>query len=300
MTRELGSRLTAEDLSHVALQVGAQFDIPEVLQGRARCVSYHDGSLAEAIRSPYWAGELNAREVDRALAYERKVYHGVDRIFTMSEYLRRSFIENFEVPAEKVYNVGGAINLEAIPGPAFGKSYDGSEILFIGVQFERKGGPQLLEAFRAVRSQIPRAILHIVGPRGLTIPPGREAGVEFHGYLSKSDPVDRARLEALFQRCSLFVMPSLYEPFGVAPLEAMAHQIPCVVTGRWALPEIVRPGVTGELVEAGRVDELQSKICTLLSDPDALRRMGEAGRNRVLEAYTWEHVVRRIGQALPG
>jgi glycosyltransferase involved in cell wall biosynthesis len=118
--------------------------------------------------------------------------------------------------------------------------------------------------------------------------------VVFHGFLSKSSPADRERLADLFRRCCLFVMPSLYEPFGIAPLEAMAHQLPAVVTGRWALQEMVTPGQTGALVECGSAEDLEAKLASLLSDPAALERMGTAGRQMVLDRYTWDKVVQSV------
>ena len=59
-------------------------------------------------------------------------------------------------------------------------------------------------------------------PRTLSIPLELAGGVRYHGFLSKSDPKDVEKLRELFRTCSLFVLPSLYEPFGIAPLEANA------------------------------------------------------------------------------
>jgi alpha-maltose-1-phosphate synthase len=294
LTAEVRRRLRPDDLGHDFLQLGAMYDVPRLLDGRARCFSYHDGNLAEKLRSPNAPVGLGARRIDRALAYERRVYHGIDKILTMSEYLRRSFIRDFDVPEDRVVAVGAGINLDEVPGELAEKRYDGREVLFIGVDFARKGGWELLKAFQRVRGRYPDARLHIVGPRELAIPPDLEGGVSFHGFLNKSNPADRARLDELFGRCCLFVMPSLYEPFGIAPLEAMVHQLPCLVTNRWALAETVTPGETGDLVECGDVDDLAAKLGALLADPDALRQMGDAGRRMVLERYTWDRVARRV------
>lgn len=295
LTAEVSKALCSDDFSGKSfLQIGAMFNVPGLLRGRAPCCSYHDGNLAQTLRSPYAPKDLDTRFTDLALSYERRVYHGMSKVLAMSDYLRRSFIDDFGVPEERVAVVGAGINLESIPEALPHKRYDTREILFIGVDFARKGGWELLKAFHAVRQSMPNAILHIVGPTDLTIPPGLEGGVTVHGYLGKTKPEERERLERLFERSCLFVMPSLYEPFGIAPLEAMSHQLPCLVTDGWALREIVVPGVSGDLVECGSVDDLATKLRSLLNQPDALRRMGEAGRLRVLENYTWDHVIDRI------
>ena len=100
----------------------------------------------------------------------------------------------------------------------------------------------MLRAFKNVRDRLPDAQLHIVGPNGLQIPPELTVGVQYHGFLRKWDAHDVATLDRLFRESSLFVMPSRYEPFGIAPLEAMIHQLPCVVTNDWGLKETVLRG----------------------------------------------------------
>jgi glycosyltransferase involved in cell wall biosynthesis len=294
LTALVRRRLEPADFAHDFLQLGAMFNGPSLVRGGGRCFSYNDGNLAELLRSPHAPRGLSARKIDRALAYERRIAHGLRKVFTMSEYLRQSFLSDFGVPAERVVNVGCGINLDPIPEPVPGKRYDNRELLFIGVDFARKGGWELLRAFRGVAGRFPDARLHLVGPRELEIPPGLRAGVIFYGFLSKSDPAGQARLTDLFHRCCLFVMPSLYEPFGIAPLEAMAHQMAAVVTDRWALKEMVTPGTNGELVECGSADDLQARLTNLLADPAGLQRMGEAGRRMVLEHYTWDRVVQRV------
>jgi starch synthase len=293
LTQEVSRRLRPEDFDQDLLQIGAMYDIPRVAAGRTRCFSYHDGNMAYSSRSPYAVKGIRPEALKRGLAFERQVYHGLTMIFTMSEHLRMSFIQDFDVPPERVKTIGAGMNLEQLPECVAAKDYSRREVLFIGVDFGRKGGWSLLEAFKNVRQRVPDATLHIVGPRTLKIPPELASGVQYHGFLKKTDPDHAARLKGLFRDSCLFVMPSLYEPFGIAPLEAMIHQLPCIVTNSWGLKETVLDGQTGGLVECGSVDDLTAKLTEFLRDPDRLRTMGDKGRARALE-FTWDKVVARL------
>lgn len=276
--------------SSTCLQIGAMFSLPEAFPDR-KCISYSDGNLAEVIASGFGMQGVSARRIEQALRYEESVSQQMTAVLTFSEYLRKSFISNYHIAPERVHNVGGAVNLSEIPPASSDKVYNVPRVLFIGTEFDRKGGRQLLEAFRSVRQAIPSAELHIVGPSQINDLP---AGAICHGHLSKADPVQKQRLDALFRDATLFVLPSLYEPFGIAPLEAMLYQLPCVVTDAWALREFVIPGSTGALVAKGSAENLAAKLIQLLSAPEHLASMGQQGRELVLRQYTWPAVANRI------
>jgi alpha-maltose-1-phosphate synthase len=278
----------------VLFQIGSMYSLPDVFPNH-QCISYHDGNLPELIKSGFGMEGISAKRIDQALRYEEETSQKMTAIFTFSEYLRQSFIHDYHVAPERVFNVGGAINLTTIPPVVPDKSYATPSILFIGTEFTRKGGPQLLEAFKIVRQSIPTAELHIVGPHHLdNLPPG----VIFHGHLSKADPAQAAKLESLFREATLFALPSLYEPFGIAPLEAMLYQLPALVTDDWALRESVTPNVNGDLAQKGNVEDIAAKLLQLLSHPDRLAEMGHRAREIVLAKYTWPTVVVRMSTVI--
>jgi starch synthase len=146
------------------LQLGHMFSLPDAFPGK-KCISYHDGNLSERLKSGFGLAGISRKRIDQALRYEEEVAGQMTAIFTFSEYLRQSFITDYHVPAERVFNVGGGINLSHFPDVDPAKTYTAPRILFIGADFRRKGGPQLLEAFRIVRDAIPAAELHIAGSR---------------------------------------------------------------------------------------------------------------------------------------
>ncbi|WP_260703148.1 glycosyltransferase family 4 protein [Edaphobacter flagellatus] len=289
---EAAARIPVE--SPVLMQIGHMFSLPKAFPTH-KCISYHDGNLAEMISSGFGIDGVSNMRIEQALEYEHEAARSMTAVFTFSEYLRQSFIHAYGVPENRVFNVGGGINLDDPPAPDPAKTYTAPRILFIGTEFLRKGGQQLLEAFRIVREQIPAAELHIAGPTHVDNLP---AGATLHGHLSKSDPTQKQKLEQLFRSASIFTLPSLYEPFGIAPLEAMLYQLPCVLTNDWALKEFVTPGVNGELVAKDSIEDLAEKITMLLSQPDRLATMGRNARETVLNRYTWPAVAGRMAEII--
>jgi starch synthase len=301
LTKQIRKSLTEQDLHHDILQLGSYYDAVQAVDGRSRCFSYHDANFAMSLKSPSKATlGLGAGRVDKIIAYERRVNAGMTRVFTFSQYLRNSFIVDYGLNPASVVTIGTGINLERIPGYLPNKRYDSQELLFVGIEFERKGGWQLLEAFAGVRARFPSAILHIVGPRTLDVPSRWRHGVQYHGFLSKKIPSEFQKLNELTQRSCLFVLPSLYDPMANAPLEAMLQQLPAVLTNDWGFPEMVTPGKNGELVECLSVMDLEAKLTSLLGDPERLRAMGECARSQVIEKFGWDKVVQRLESAIAG
>lgn len=290
--------LRADDRGYPLLQIGAIYNLKPLLDTGRQVFSYHDGNLAQAVRSPDFTHGVSASRVQRALDYEARVYRNIDVIFTMSQYLRDSFVNDFGIEERKVRTIGAGINLDSVPPVKEDKRYDTKKLLFVGADFERKGGTDLLRAFKKARTVHPTAELFIVGPRDLVVPSELSPGVVYLGFLSKRDPAEARKFESILNDASLFVMPSHYEPFGIAPLEAMAYQIPAILTDAWAFPEMVTPGVTGELVKNGDPDDLAEKIVELLKNPDRLQLMGRAARDLVMRKFTWNAVVTKLRDEL--
>jgi glycosyltransferase involved in cell wall biosynthesis len=297
LTQQIAGQLREEDFASDFMQIGAMYDVPSIVLGRSRCFAYADGNFATAMKSPYFPRGIPRRKIDRILAYEQQVYSNLDMIFTMSEFLRRSFIDDFAVPPERVVHIGAGCNFASLPQPDDAKPYDTAALLFVGADFERKGGHDLLRAFSVVRKAVPRATLHIVGPpqpADNSVHPG----VVWHGFLRKENAADATALDRLFRQASIFVLPSIHEPFGIAPMEAMSYCVACVATNICALPETVKSGVTGELVERGQWESLAAVLIDLLADPARLKTYGTAGREFVERRGTWPSVVDRLIAAI--
>lgn len=124
----------------------------------------------------------------------------------------------------------------------------------------------------------------------------------------------RAAIE-LYSHAALFCCPSVYEPFGIINLEAMACETPVVATAIGGIPDVVVPGKTGVLIDVDAVSssdalpadpervtaDLAAAMSGLLAEPERCAAMGRAGRRRVLASFTWKQVasdIHEIYQAL--
>jgi len=272
------------------IQVGAwyNFSTYDFMKDKILC-SYHDGNLAAQIKRTDSRYHLKTGYVRRAFEFEKSVYHGMDLIFPMSEWLRKLFIEDFECDPEKVVSVGAGINLEYVP-EIMDKDYSRPNILFIGIDFERKGGKTLLDAFKAVKKEIPEAKLTIIGPELSGLPDG----VISFGRIKKTTPDGERRLHDAYLDASLFVMPSHYEPFGIVFAEAMAHKLPCIGTDTCAMPEIIDEGKTGFIVPVDDSRSLAARIIELLKDKKLCEQFGVAGYDKYCAQYTWDRVTHKI------
>lgn len=264
-------------------QDGAMFMMPTA-DCASPIVTYHDSNVILASKGGAFSqgGHYVGNALNRAVARETRVYESASLIFTMSDWLRESLIQDFGISPNKIITVYAGTNL---PVHEFEKKYDGKTILFVGGNFERKGGYVLLEAFRRVKREVKDARLVIVGS-DVNL---REDGVDVRGRVS-----DKAELANYFRLASVFVLPSFYEPFGLVFAEAFAHKTPCIGTNICAMPEIIVDGRGGWIVPVNDASTLADRIVLVLQDKTIARRMGEFGFQRAKEVFNWDTVVSKI------
>jgi glycosyltransferase involved in cell wall biosynthesis len=208
-------------------------------------------------------------------------------MFVWSTNVARSLEEQYGVAGENIHCVGAGSNVELHCDPV-NRLYDGQTILFVGVEWERKGGPVLVDAFRRIKVTRPEARLIIVG----CSPNVASDGIEIVGR----QPL--ATLASYYERASIFCMPSRREPFGNAYIEAMTAGLPVVATSIGATSDFVRDGETGYLVLPDNVDELTAALLRLVGQPGHCQRLGSAGRRIAVDEYNWHAVARKIAAVI--
>lgn len=177
-------------------------------------------------------------------------------------------------------------------------------VLFVGRLEKRKGILDLFEAIPQVLERVPNATFLLAGADNSRHDGfQRERGMDYPTYFARHYPrlagrvrflgrVSDEELHALYQGCDLFVAPSLYESFGLIYLEAMNYARPVIGCRAGGIPEVIDEGVTGRMVEPGAPAALAEAIAALLRAPGTMREMGLAGRQQLLERFTYLQMAR--------
>ena len=237
------------------------------------------------------------QKVKRVLYYpllmQKIVSNRLDRIITVSHDSAREIHQAFGIPPEKirvVYN--GLDSREFAPIPGLAKKPN--SLIFVGNSEDRKKG--LLYLLQAL-AYLPENV-------SLTVVDGGAPQRSFAPMLAEKYQVGRrvfftgkigpGELVRLYGSAEIAVVPSLYEGFGFPAAEAMSCELPVVSSTAGALPEVVGNDGAGILVPARDGPALAKAIRRLLEDPELRRQMGQAGRRRVVNLFTWENAARQM------
>jgi glycosyltransferase involved in cell wall biosynthesis len=248
--------------------VGLMRRVPSIISMDATPANY-DRLAAHYGHRPANGGLLDQQKY----AQNRRALHAAAGLITWSQWARGSLIEDYGVEAShiRVINPGaGAMFFDLGRARVTRQSPITSRrvrLLFVGGDFERKGGPELLEVMAGPLGEISE--LHLV--TSAQVEPRPNVFVH-HGLHPNS-----AELQALFRDADIFVMPTRAECLGVALMEAAAAALPVVTTGDGAQGETVEDGASGLLVPAGDVAALHTALHNLALDVEKRRRMGSAG-----------------------
>jgi 1,4-alpha-glucan branching enzyme len=197
----------------------------------------------------------------------------------------RDEIASRNLPVRRIEVVPNGVDLELFH-PAHTWPAHGGYVLFAGRLVPQKGVDVLVRAFAVLLYRF-NCSLVIVGEGPLELYLQRlirYSGIPDNVFVRHWQ--SGAELIELFQNAKVVAIPSLYEPFGIVALEAMACARACVASRVGGLAEIIDSGVDGYLVEPGDYLDCARRLFSLLSDADLSRRMGEAARRKA-EGYSW-------------
>lgn len=213
-------------------------------------------------------------------------------VICCSQFMIREVVSGFELPADKVHLVPNGVDL-AVWQPSSTATPVLRGPLVVGwgrVQYE-KGFQVLARAVGSLRTRVP-GIQCIIAGRGSYLPElqsqidieGLSDIVQLAGFVPDDD------LRDILHRAGCAVIPSLYEPFGIVALEAMAAGAPTVVASTGGLAEIVAGTGAGLLFEPGNHHELADRIEQVLKQPALANTLQTTAAQLLADHYTWDAI----------
>ncbi|MBP7336475.1 glycosyltransferase family 4 protein [Niveispirillum sp.] len=223
-----------------------------------------------------------------------------DAVVLSSRWAADSARRYYGVPADRLHVVPFGANLMPAADPVTDRQTDICRLLFVGVDWQRKGGPLVQQVADLLLRRGIKVELHIVGCNPTIDGPH----IVRHGFLRKDDPADHQRLMRLFNDSSFFFMPSRREAFGIVYAEASAFGLPSVATATGGVPCAVRHGVNGLLLpEAAGAEAYADAIAEHWGDAERyrlLQRQSVLLSRDTLNWSAWATRVAEIGDSLAG
>jgi glycogen(starch) synthase len=277
-------------VTHAATTLRDHLDVPLVATVHATEAGRHQGWLPHA-------HNRTIHSVERWLARE------AIRVIVCSDYMKWEVGRLLDLPADRtdvVHNGVDVLRWHARPRAVaaarrqFAGSSDAALISYAGRLVYEKGVQHLIAALPRLRLTHPdlRMVIAGDGPYRAALQAaadglGLDGAVTFAGFLGGHD------LTALMGASDCYVVPSIYEPFGMVALEAAAVGTPVAVADTGGLAEIVEDGVTGMKFAPQDPDALADAVSTLLLDTEGSRTMARRARRRVREDFNWPAIAAR-------
>ena len=265
-------------------------------------LTYQAGLVAKRISGKPLVVHVHATEYDRGGEYNRNtiVYdiekngmQGADHVITVSDWTRKIVIEKYGISPEKVSTVHNAVDFsdEELELPP--RTLNEKIVTFLGRITLQKGPEYFIEAAAKVLKRIPNAHFVMAGNGDKMTPSVRRVaqlklGGHFHftGFLRGND------VQRMFCYSDVYVMPSVSEPFGISPLEAMRCGVPTIISKQSGVSEVLQYAIK---VDYWDVNALADAIYGLLAYPklsDSLKREGLAEVNTL----KWEYAATKLKQ----
>jgi glycogen synthase len=263
-----------------------------------------------------WKAEQLGTAYAASTWIERTAYQNADGVIAVSESMRHDVQSLYGVAHDRIRVIHNGIDLahyRPTPDPAvlaeFGIRADQPIVLFVGRITKQKGILHLVNAIRSIRPGV-QVVLCAGAPdtpeigRAMTDAVAQARTTTDNAIVWIADMLPREKTIALYTHADVFVCPSIYEPFGIINLEAMACETPVVASAVGGIPEVVSHGDTGLLVPAETLDpseveprhpeqfarDLAMAVNALLADDGLRAAMGRRARERVEAEFSWTSI----------
>lgn len=269
-----------------------------------KIILYNDATLANLYGYYDYFSNLSPWERKQAFANERRSLKRADLLFFASDWAAHSAIRDFGADPAKVHVLPFGANLESVPSSGEISELIGQRtlrpirLLWVGVDYERKGGDLAMQVAAILNQQGFETILTMAGVENL---PGENLPgfVINAGRIDKQSTNGEARLAELYRQADLFILPSHRECYGVVYAEACAFGLPIIAIQTGGVPTIVHQEENGWLFsEKAKAGDYAQKIVEWVTDHKVYVKLALGARQAYDERLNWDLVSRRMHEII--
>ncbi|MBC8525369.1 MAG: glycogen synthase [Candidatus Cloacimonetes bacterium] len=234
---------------------------------------------------------------------EKLAIESADRIVAVSNTMKNDILKLFDVSPEKIAVIHNGIDLNKWKETKTDftlKEYGIKDeyVLFVGRTTKQKGMIYLIKAAKDIKANV---VFCTSAPDTKEVEDEiREKMKGIKNTLWINRLLKEEQYIELYSNASVFACPSIYEPFGIINLEAMACKTPVVASAVGGIKEVVVEGETGFFVEPANPEQLAEKINILLKDKALAKKFGENGRKRVEKYFDWKMIAKQTKNLYEG
>lgn len=259
---------------------------------------YHDMSHAgwieasrkiDALGNSFSSGDLNTlseKELRRQIHMEKVLFQKAEKVFYMGQWITEEMKQQYPEMEDSFVHVGGGLNRAfQVVKSDFRNRH---QIVFVGIDYERKGGDLVLEAFRILKKTMdPEATLLIIGPEKRA----QEDGVTWCGRL------ERAEIGRILSQSGVFCMPSRFEAYGLAFIEALCFGLPVIARDDYEMRYFVQNGGNGYLIKQDDAQELAVMMDRAIRNTKMQEYVQEHAADYLSE-FSWDLVARKVASTI--
>ena len=261
-------------------------------------LTYPAGMISKKVSGKPLLTHMHATEFDRAGGYGDGRIHSLestgmsyaDLVICVSKYTANMVISRYGIDTQKIRILHNAYDLENIPEKKQ-RIFKGPTVLFLGRITLQKGPDYFIEVAKRVLEKNPHARFVMAGSGDMARKLlHKTASFKLRNRFVFAGFLNRQQVEEMLNAVDIYVLPSVSEPFGIAPLEAMAYGVTAVISKQSGVSEVVENAYK---IDFWDIDEMTRIINYLIENPEICEKMGTDGKSEVLR-IGWDEVADKL------
>jgi glycosyltransferase involved in cell wall biosynthesis len=274
------------------------------IESKKPMVFWVDATFNALIDELRYQVKLNTRGIELGNFYDRTALEKARLAIYSSDWAANSAINYYGASPERVKvvpfgaNIKHEFNLEEIKNIVKKRDQNVCKLLFVGIDWERKGGEIAVEITRKLNEFSLKTELHIAGCNP-ALPQPIPDFVKIHSFIDKKTNEGLKKFISLFKESHFFIMPSLYEPYGIVFCEANSFALPAIGSDTGGIPTIIKDNINGLLMKQPvNIEIISENIIKLFQDKRTYNEIAISSYNEFKTRLNWESSCQIVKQLM--